>query len=166
MHLAYIWVIANLAVCGCHPLFCVNGRCWPCLSSFSFFCWRHHWIELPQHGWIFHHVTGLQNLGLLRLFNFMLWGIVMLCVGRFFALHKWMIFRPLAFLGRHSLQVYSYHVLLLFMLYLTIDFWNSPQSGLQGVAIATLLLSLWLPAGLHACYQNFKTRMPSHAPSH
>ncbi len=130
------------------------------------FGWRHHWIELPQQGWMFRHVTGLQNLGLLRLFNFMLWGIVMLDVGRFFALHKWMIFRPFAFLGRHSLQVYCYHVQMLFMLYLTIDFWNSPQNGLQGVAIATLLLSLWLPAGLHAWYRNLKTRIPSHVPSH
>ncbi len=122
------------------------------------FSWRHGWLALPHQGQLFNHLTGLQNLGALRLLHFTMWSIVILYIGRHFSPEKWRWLRPFGFIGRHSLQVYSWHVCMIFLLYFTIDFWNSDLYWLHYPAIALLLFSLWLPAYLHSRYQRAHAR--------
>ncbi len=121
-------------------------------------CWRHQWIALPQKGYLFSQLKSLQSLGLLRLLNFSLWGIVLLYVGRFFAVHRMPLYKGLSYLGKHSLQVYSYHALVTFVLYLQVDFWNSSRRLEQSFAMAVILASLWIPAWIHARYQAARAR--------
>jgi len=59
-------------------------------------------------------------------------------------------FRPLVFLGQHSLQVYAYHVGLVYLL-MVVDWAYGPFDGFTktGIALAAIA-SLGIPATLHA----------------
>ncbi len=106
-------------------------------------------------------LASKQNYGTAYLVNFLAFSYVLYCLAtRFPGAFNW---PPLAFLGRHSIQVFSFHVV---VIYLAAPFiWRAAAHGpwaheALGAAIG---LSLLAPAWCHARWR--RTSRPS-APSH
>jgi hypothetical protein len=118
VHLGYFnsfaWQILFIAglICG-HRSYRANKAWLPkgrivaaaaCVILVFFFAWRHHILEVPvDERWI-----QRSSLGPLRLLNF---ACVVFFVARFRgALEKLITWKGLAFLSRHSLQVFAFHL--------------------------------------------------------
>ncbi len=70
------------------------------------------------------------------------------------ALGLWAVFnfRPLTFLGRHSLQVYAFHVLAIYALISSVDpKWFSDVA--REILVIFIGLSLFIPAATHEWLQ-------------
>ena len=70
------------------------------------------------------------------------------CGGALRTVFTW---RPLVFLGQHSLPVYTYHVLAAYLFLTFVDFRTMPQMWKEAVPFLGAL-SLFVPAWLHAHY--------------
>ena len=82
---------------------------------------RHEIVTLPEIPY-FGSLISKQYVGIIRLFNFLiLCYIVCYLVDRYKSLFRW---TWLIFLGKHSLQVFSFHVLLLTIFLPFIDEYN------------------------------------------
>ena len=79
-------------------------------TAACFYAVRHAFLPMPwSFDWL-NTLTNKNNLAPIRLLNFSLLAyLVYLSVSRFPAIMHW---RPLAFLGRHSLTVFSVHVVI------------------------------------------------------
>ncbi len=116
---------------------------------------RHGFIRPDEFGTPFiQRALGMTHLGWLRLINVsaVIYTIALLISarGEFFKC-RW-----LEFLGRHSLQVYTYHVLIIYFLYHSAEP-VGPQGKVAETVIALLLvLSLTLPALLHKQYVEYR----------
>ena len=116
---------------------------------------RHGFIRPDEFGTPFvQRALGITHLGWLRLINVsaVIYTVALLISarGEFFKC-RW-----LEFLGRHSLQVYTYHVLIIYFLYHSTEP-VGPQGKVAETVIALLLvLSLTLPALLHKQYVEYR----------
>lgn len=72
-------------------------------------------------------------------------------VGRFFT------WRPLVFLGQHSLIVYTWHVAVVYAFYAAVDPGALPQAAHELIPLAGAL-SLFIPALLHARWRAWRRR--------
>jgi hypothetical protein len=87
--------------------------------------------------WLFEPLTVKEHLGLLRVVNFAALSYVIASIYRHFG--RLITWRWFATLGQHSLQVYAFHVVLLFLV---------------APFLAPLILtSLFIPVWLHQRYQ-------------
>lgn len=69
--------------------------------------------------------------------------------------------KPLIFLGQHSLQVYTWHVLLCYLLAIfAADKLNAAPWILREGAVFISALTLFVPAALNAKYQRYTNRLP------
>ncbi len=114
-----------------HPHFLLTLFC----LLFALICfYLKHW------GSSFPSLTNTEKLGILRIMNFAAFAITV------WSFHSWFTFRPLAYLGRHSLPVFSYHVLLAYVLV----FFRTAITSLSFPTTLSLLFicvaSLWIPA--------------------
>lgn len=102
-----------------------------------------------------------DNIGWLRLVNFL--AFVYVIAGFIHLYHQYKIFQPLSllgrwlgFLGQHSLQVFAFHLV---VLYCYIPFrWGdwALTDNQKWIGLVIFLASLALPASLHARYQRQK----------
>ena len=109
-----------------------------------FFAQRHGLIDLSIPQW-----QGLitnVKLGPLRLVNFATDVYLIAYLLRKFP--TWMRWRPLVFLGEHSLQVFSWHLLLLFIIVPFLSFYK-PAPAIQLLVAIASISSLFVPAYLH-----------------
>lgn len=96
-------------------------------------------------------LASKQNYGAAYLVNFLAFSYVLYCLAtRFPRAFEW---PPLAFLGRHSIQVFSFHVVVIYLAAPLI--WRAAADGswahdALGAAIA---VSLFAPAWCHARWQ-------------
>ena len=93
------------------------------------------------------YITGIdiQNapqLGLLRL------GLFCLKAYTVFLIRHWIIFKPLALVGRHSLAVFSYHIALTFLLVFFLPKLTILPPALQYFTLAISIATIWIPAYL------------------
>lgn len=96
-------------------------------------------------GWLFISGIDIQNaphLGLLRLSLFCLKAYAV-----FLARH-WITFKPLALLGRHSLVVFTYHIVLTFLLVFFLSEITALPLALKYFILATSIATIWIPAYL------------------
>jgi hypothetical protein len=148
------WVVAQPAFIVLCMLVCLAG-----------FTMRWHLLPWPspfeRGSWL----ASKQDYGLLYLVNFLAFAYLVYCLGlrapRAFA------WRPLAFLGRHSLQVFSFHILAVYLtLSLARSLHDSPlMSNMLGVAlVASLFGAAWCHASWPAMRQRLtklgRTRLP------
>jgi hypothetical protein len=116
---------------------------------------------LPQ---AFNVAASRPNLAVLRLANFasdLIVVVWLLTVGVVSASPLWrgcgralrvaFTWRPLVFLGQHSLPVYTYHVIAVYLFLTFVDFRSMPPIWNEIVPFLGAL-SLFLPAWLHARY--------------
>ncbi|NIA30554.1 MAG: hypothetical protein GWP06_11670, partial [Actinobacteria bacterium] len=100
---------------------------------------------------LFRHLFDVHSLGLLRLANFFTLAYLISFTASFFEKKK--ITKFFAFLGQHSLQVYSFHIIILYAIILFCENWQIfliyIQLLLYFLGIALLFFSAWL----HRCYQ-------------
>jgi len=99
-----------------------------------------------------------STLGPLRLINFAamaytLWSLVW-WLGP--AAEATWAFQKLAFLGRHSLQVFSWSIGVTFLVYLSGESWLGIPAGLQIGLFGALTAALWIPALLHRRWQEYR----------
>jgi hypothetical protein len=124
-----------------------------CVSLF-FFAKRHGLIDLPIPEW--QRLITKVKIGPLRLINIA--AHVYLIAYLFRRFPTWMRWRPLVFLGEHSLQVFSYH-LLLYLFILPFKFLYKPGPAMQLLMLAACTLSLFIPAYLHQRYRERQKRL-------
>jgi hypothetical protein len=76
-------------------------------------------------------------------------------------LQRYWVFQKLVFLGQHSLQVFTWSIVITFVVFLSGESWRhltvAAQIGLVGAAI----VSLWVPAWLHGKWRNWRLRSPA-----
>ncbi len=100
---------------------------------------------------VFRHLFDVQSLGPLRLTNFFTLSYLISFTGKFFEKKK--ITKFFAFLGQHSLQVYSFHIIILYLILVLCKDWLIysiyTQLLLYFFSVALLFFSAWL----HRCYQ-------------
>lgn len=132
----------------------VRRRFWILLltAAVAFFLLvRHNLIDVP---FIDHHAIqkNYTNLDWPRLANFILFALFLSAIVRRFP--HWFDFKWLAFLGRHSLQVFTFHIFAV-----TFAMRQLPDiratHGIEGDILFTSLvvLSLSIPALIHRAYQ-------------
>ncbi|HPY41086.1 MAG TPA: OpgC domain-containing protein, partial [Thiolinea sp.] len=129
------------------------------------FCLRHGYLKPTSiyggHWLIEYPHIARDNMGWLRLLNFL--AFVYVIAGFIQLHHSYSIFKPLqavghwlAFLGQHSLQVFAFHLV---VLYCYIPFrWGdwALTDNQKWVWLVIFLSGLSLPAWLHARYQSHK----------
>lgn len=114
---------------------------------------RHHLISIAPLS--IDPLIEVRTLGVLRLIGLTCLGYVLLVIIRRWS---WLVsWRPLVFLGQHSLYVYAYHTLLCYGLLA----WITPRLDdigrpFQVIALFCSLGSLWIPAVLHHQWLNRK----------
>jgi len=120
-----------------------------------FFFMRHPIIRHPilALNW---QVTSKEMLGMARLLNV---GLLAFLVSRIppAAEAKWgelPPFRALRFLGRHSLQVFVYHALILYAIKPYAAAWGASSVTVQLLITSGVILSLFMPAYVHQCLQS------------
>jgi hypothetical protein len=124
-----------------------------CISLF-FFARRHGLIDLPIPEW--QRLVTKVKVGPLRLVNFATHAYLVAYLLRKFP--TWMRWRPMVFLGEHSLQVFSYHLLLLLII-VPFKVLYKPTSATQLLMVVACTLSLFVPAYLHQRYRERKKRL-------
>ncbi len=97
-------------------------------------------------GWLY--LTGIDiqkasNLGLLRL------GLFSLKAYAVFLARHWITFKPLAIIGKHSLSIFSYHIVLTFFLVFFLSEITALPLALKYVALAVSIATIWIPAYLN-----------------
>ena len=111
-----------------------------------FFLFRHSSIE------IFWKLSNRTDLKILRLLNFFILAYCIDYLNYHTNIFKWRIFqlKELAFLGRHSLQVFSFHIILIYILNLTLNVFQL-QDDFYTTALIQLfiVIPLFIPAYLH-----------------
>jgi hypothetical protein len=123
-----------------------------CVGLF-FFAMRYGLIDVSIPQW--QRLITKVKVGPLRLVNFATHVYLIA-----YLLHKfptWMRWRPLVFLGEHSLQVFSYHQLLLLMIAPFISLYN-PEPAAELLIAFACILSLFVPAYLHQLQLERKKR--------
>ena len=112
---------------------------------------------LPSHfgGFDISYLTIRETFGPLRVINLAALAYLIACLGtRFPALLKWPWF---SYIGQHSLQVFTFHVVLLYSI---IPIYNNliiPAGWAWIIAADIVILStLTIPAWLHVKYRQFK----------
>ncbi len=113
-------------------------------------------------GFDIHFLTIRETFGPLRVINLAVIAYLITCFGsRFPKLLKWPWF---SYLGQHSLQVFTFHLVLLYSI---IPLYNSLiiPAGWTGIIAAdvVILSSLTIPAWLHVRYRKFMGRKGSAA---
>lgn len=99
-------------------------------------------------------LTDKFSLAPLRLLNFMVVAyLTSVITTRFKNLFTW---RWLSFLGQHSLQVFSFHVLLVYALRTFHDQLVLMNEALKTFIVIALVLSLSIPAYIHMQYRQWK----------
>ncbi len=96
-------------------------------------------------------LASKQNYGAAYLVNFLAFSYVLYCLAtRFPRAFNW---PPLAFLGRHSIQVFSFHVVVIYLAAPLI--WRAATHGAWAHEAlgAAIVLSLFAPAWCHARWQ-------------
>jgi hypothetical protein len=107
-------------------------------------------------------LVAKPTLGAVRLLNFFAMAYVLRVVLRWIGagVQGYWVYQKLAFLGQHSLQVFSWSVMITYLAYLSGEsWWHLPvavQVCLSGVAI----LILWVPAWLHVVWKNRRRWKP------
>jgi len=108
-------------------------------------------------GWL----ASKQNYGPAYLVNFLAFAYLVYCLGTL--LPRALEWPPLAFLGRHSIQVFSFHVV---AVYLAIPLaWRVAEQGpwAYNVLGAALVMSLFVPAWCHARWRASRASKASKA---
>lgn len=114
-----------------------------CLLVAFFFSWKHGWLGLP----VFPETqfwNSRSSLGPLRMVNTAAWVLLFTCLIHKFP--KWVDWRFPAFLGRHSLYVYTFHLPLVYLW----QFRSFSTGPILSILVPVLLvISLAIPALLH-----------------
>jgi hypothetical protein len=113
------------------------------------------------------HGTGLAskgNYGLFYLVNFFAFAYLVFVANR--RAPKLFTARPLAFLGQHSIQVFSFHIVAVYLaMPLAAPAGEFASWGYDALAFA-VVASLFLPAFVHQWYQSIaRSRRPAPAPA-
>ncbi len=124
-----------------------------CISLFLF-AKRHGLIDLSIPEW--QRLITKLKVGPVRLLNFATHAYLVAYLLRKFP--TWLRWRPLVFLGEHSLQVFSYHLLLL-LIVVPFKFLHKPGPVVQLLLLLACTLSLYIPAYLHQRYQARQKRL-------
>lgn len=101
-----------------------------------------------------------STLGVIRLVNFAAMAYILRAILAWLppgARGNW-AFRQLAFLGQHSLQVFSWSVAMTFIAFLSGDTWRNLPLTLQISVPCAAILSLWVPARLHVLWGDWDLR--------
>ena len=96
--------------------------------------------------------TNKETLGPLRLLNFYIFCYIVASVSM--KSRNILNLPIIAYLGKHSLQVFSFSILLVF---LAKPYYHQLTSLSGYVVLAFLVLSLYIPAGLHEMYSSYRT---------
>lgn len=112
--------------------------------SVVFLLLKHGYINLPAISQQISLLSDKQMLGPLRIINFFAISVLSSVLLRF--LKPSLIIHGLAYLGRHSLQVFSYHILLVHFvdLFVFSDIGTVRQIAIAIVCVASLYLPAWL----------------------
>lgn len=86
------------------------------------------------------NATSLYTLGPLRLLNF----AAIACTV--WTWNRYLSFRPFAFLGKYALQVFIYHVAMIYFLIFFLDEITALSFPIKFLLLLTCIVSLWLPA--------------------
>ena len=126
-----------------------------CISLF-FFAERHGLIDLPIPEWQWQKLVTKVKVGPLRLLNFATHAYLIAYLFRKFP--TWLRWRPFVFLGEHSLQVFSWHLILLWII-VPFKVLHRPGPVVQLLLLLACTLSLFIPAYLHQRYQARQKRL-------
>jgi hypothetical protein len=115
------------------------------------FCARHAWIHLPLRPSWLDWLTNKNNLAPLRLLDTAL--IFYLVYAMVTRVPRWFSWRPLAFLGRHSIFVFAGHI---FVAYSIQSYPHYFDGSVWGRAISTAIMigALFIAAAIHEGWQN------------
>lgn len=143
LYLGHMHLYRGRAVIAVQPVLIALGA----LVCFAGFTMRWHLLPWPSPFELGSLLADKQDYGVLYLINFLAFAYLVYCLA--LRLRRMFAWRPLAFLGRHSLQVFSFHIV---ALYLTLSLaraaHDSPlMSNILGLA---LVASLFVAAGWHA----------------
>jgi len=115
------------------------------------FCLRWNLGSWPEYVQTETFLSNKPNHSILYLINFYAFAYLVCCVAqRFPAL---IIIRPFVFLGKHSIQVFSFHIL---VVYLTLPLMSGARhmAPWMGVSLGLLIVgSLFIPAKIHQRYR-------------
>lgn len=104
---------------------------------------------------LFSAVVALYFISWLMLADLSRHNLVIRAIGR--VVHSIVSFRPIVFLGQHSLQVFSFHILVVYFLEIVLHERTLPEWQATLVLIGCVM-SLFIPARLHALHQERKLR--------
>lgn len=105
-------------------------------------------------------ISSKSNYGIAYLVNFFAFAYLVFCLSK--RVPRLFIWRPFAFLGQHSVQVFSFHIIAIYLARPVI--WRAMEISWWGHDAISLIivLSLFIPALLH---QNYKSHQTRHRPA-
>ncbi|WP_241212201.1 OpgC domain-containing protein [Vibrio scophthalmi] len=104
----------------------------------------HHgaFLSFGIHQGVLYSLADKPELGWLRALNIALWAYLIAVLIRFRP--TWLVFRPLSYIGRHSLQVFAWHTV---MIYLMAPMLMSQRfEGHYELLVIICAASIWIPA--------------------
>lgn len=106
-------------------------------------------------------ITNKEQLGIVRLVDITLLAFLIARIPRSSDLRllSTRLCRPVCFLGRHSLPVFSWHVIIVWLGRVCDEQWAHYSLSIQVCLAALIVLSLFLPAGLHARWKSARLGM-------
>ena len=132
------------------------------VCSIVFFFLRHPLAHKPvfDFGW---EIASKQAVGIVRVINI---GGFACLVGRIPRSldERWAnlgVSRAVSFLGRHSLQVFAWHVLIVWAFTFYAHQWTSAPESLRILLTIVVIASLFIPAYLH---QYWRVSVPARSP--
>ncbi|EOD79835.1 OpgC protein [Grimontia indica] len=130
-----------------------------CLAIAALLFAAHHgaFLSMGIHQGVLYSFADKPELGWLRMLNLMVWVYLVATVIR-----KWpsaLVFRPLSYIGKNSLQVFTWHAVLI---YFTAPFLSETVlSGYFTLLVLLLTATLWMSSWLQECRkQAGKTLIP------
>jgi len=103
-------------------------------------------------------LTDKEKMRPLRLFNFFVFCYAIAALSIKFK--NFLKINPIAYLGRHSLQVFSFHVLFIFFI---IPYYSNATLINKIYIVTSAVLSLYIPAWCHVRYTSFLGGMKERA---
>ncbi len=126
---------------------------WACVIAAILFCLRHGPVEMsPEEAFV-----SRSSLGPLRLVNFA--SIVFLVSRARGLIERLIAWQGFAFLSRHSLQVFAFHLIPIYVAGLVLGNRTSLSIGAQLFVVASCILSLFLVAFLTLCSKKALVRL-------
>ncbi len=113
-----------------------------CIALVVFLAHHGAFLSWGIHQGVLYAQADKPELGWLRFLNVVTWAYLIAVLIK----HRptWLVFRPLSYIGRHSLQVFAWHTVLIYLMAPML--WSQRLTTHYEPLVLICLMSIWIPA--------------------